>query len=253
MGIIFEKFTPSQLQVKLPCFMMDVYAQNKDFFGRESVLADIDKILVPSATMVSSSSDPTDLSIVALRGMPGLGKTEVAIQYVFTRRNHFDAIFWVCADEDATLESDFCRIAPTLGLETEGEQHNPTVVKETVKNWLSRPRRMLNDSEDDDMTGTDEARWLLVFDNADKPDLLHDYLQIYGKGSILATTRDPSIKDCHPNVQEIELQPFQDDEASEFLRLLTKKAGPSDDSRVISHYLGGLPLAIAQMAGVIRK
>ncbi|OIW26047.1 hypothetical protein CONLIGDRAFT_717687 [Coniochaeta ligniaria NRRL 30616] len=253
MGVIFERFTPSQLQVKLPCLMMDTYARNKDFFGRDTVLAQMDQVLLPSSTIVSSSSDPTDLSIVALCGMPGLGKTEVAMQYAFTRQNSFDAIFWIRADEDATLESDFCRIAATLGLETEGEQQNPTVIMETVKNWLSRPRRTLNNDDEDDMTGADEARWLLIFDNADRPDLLHDYLQIYGRGSILITTRDPSVKECHPNLQEIDLQPFQDDEASEFLRFLTKKTAPSDDSRVISHYLGGLPLAIAQMAGVIRK
>lgn len=253
LGVIFEKFVPPQLQVELPCFMMDTYARNNEFFGRDTVLKQMDQVLLPSSTIVSSSSDPTDLSMVALCGMPGLGKTEVAMQYAFTRQDRFDAVFWIRADEDATLESDFCRIATTLGLETEGEQQNPTVIIETVKSWLSRPRRTLNDSEDDNMTGADEARWLLIFDNADKPDLLHDYLQIYGRGSIIITTRDPSVIECHPNLQKIDLQPFVDEEASEFLQSLTKKTALSNDSQMISHYLGGLPLAIAQMAGVIRK
>ncbi|KAK3935813.1 hypothetical protein QBC46DRAFT_357973 [Diplogelasinospora grovesii] len=253
MSTIFEKFSPTSLTVKLPCFMLDKYARNKDFFGRQEIMELIDESLLPNNESVSSSAEPGSLSILALRGMPGLGKTEIALEYVFTRRDKFDAIFWVCADKDATLESDFCRIAATLGLKEEGTHQNPVITKETVKNWLSSPRRVIDNADDTETYGMDEATWLLVLDNADQPDLLHDYLQIYGRGSILITSRDPSVKECYPPMKEIELEPFSDQEAAEFLQSLTRKSVTTEDDRQISHYLGGLPLAIAQMAGVIRK
>ncbi|KAJ4142054.1 hypothetical protein NW754_014844 [Fusarium falciforme] len=162
------------------------------------------------------------------------------MHFVFTRRDQFDAVFWVCADNDTKLEADFCRIASELGLQDEAEQPNPTITKNKVKDWLSRPKKVLDSS--DDTSNIEEATWLLVFDNADTPPLLVDYLDIHGKGSILMTSRDPSIKDCHPDTMSIDLRPFENQEASDFLDRLTNKTTSGDEGRQIAYHLGGLPL-----------
>lgn len=46
--------------------------------------------------------------------MEGVGETETAIQYIFTRKSHFDAIFWLSADDKT-----FASIARHLGIEDE--------------------------------------------------------------------------------------------------------------------------------------
>ncbi|KAL2677350.1 hypothetical protein Neosp_011119 [[Neocosmospora] mangrovei] len=252
MDAMFERFSPNLVKIKLPCFMMDPsFTNNRDFFGRADILHQLDNILLPDPESVSPSTDPTSLSIAALYGMAGLGKTEIAMHFVFNRRDQFDAVFWVCADNDTKLEADFCRIASELGLQDEAEQPNPTITKNKVKDWLTRPKKILDNSND--TSNIEEATWLLVFDNADVPDLLRDYLDIYGKGSILITSRDPAIKDCHPDTMSIDLRPFENQEASDFLDTLTNKNTSSDEGRQIAYHLGGLPLAIAQMAGIIRN
>lgn len=252
MDTIFEKFSPSEILLKLPCFMMDPsFTENADFFGRENILEMIDKRLLPDPRAVAASIDPTRLSIAVIWGMAGLGKTEIALAFALTRRANFDAVFWICAENEAELEREFCRIAIELGLQDQNEQSNPTVTKNKVKAWLSNPRKIVNGS--DDKNGLDEANWLIIFDNADTPSILQDYLQIYGRGSILITSRDPSAQDCHPDILPIALEPFKEDEASTFLNSLTRKSSEEDEDYRIVRHLAGLPLAIAQMAGVIRN
>lgn len=209
MDTIFEKFNPNEISVILPCFMMDPsFSENEEFFGRHNILATLDEKLLPDSQAVSSSADPAKLSIVVLYGMAGLGKTEIALNFAFSRRRRFDAVFWMCAENEAELETEFCRIATELGIQDGSEQSNHTITKNKVKSWLSNPRKIMNGS--DDKEGLSEANWLIIFDNADSPSLLQDYLQIYGRGSVLITSRDPSAKDCHPDVLPISLEPFQD-------------------------------------------
>lgn len=251
MGTVFKNLAPSQQQVQLPCFMMDPsFTKNRDFFGRASVLAELEKCLLPDFKGVPTAADQSNLSVVGMHGMPGVGKTEIAMQFVFTQRDKFDAVFWICADDETKLEADFCRIATELGLQSKNDQPNPTIMKNLVKEWLSRPRRILNGSEE--LAGPREPSWLIVFDNADNPSLLDGYLDTYGRGSILVTSRNPTVKDLR-GVKSIALEPFTEEDASEFLDCLTNKAGGREDASRIANHLGGLPLAIAQMAGIIRN
>lgn len=91
---------------------MDTLVRNKDFFGRESVLAELDKwILPPSTDKARFDSRPGNQKHVVLCGMGGIGKTSIAMEYAFSRKRLFDAIFWIRADETAKLEqgnSQFC-------------------------------------------------------------------------------------------------------------------------------------------------
>lgn len=117
--------------------------------------------------------------------MGGIGKTDLAIQYAYSRRSEFSAIFWLEAGGTSQLASSFGRIAAQLGLKTSEEARDLDTSKELVKAWLSKPKRT---TEIDGQIENDS--WLLIFDNADNLDNISDYLPWRGNGSILLTSRD---------------------------------------------------------------
>jgi len=242
-------------QPHLPCFAMKNYKRNGDFFGRNDILDMIDKSLLPTA----QNTDELDRNLVrsfALCGMGGVGKTELAIEYAYSRQSKFDAIFWVTADDKNILTEEFARIAVDLGLKDEREVQDLTVARELVKGWLSNPVR----SYDAPTSSSNEASWLLIFDNADKFDVLEDFWPTTGLGAVLTTSRDPLAKSqTHTANWGIDLRPFSSPEAMQFMDIITRRflppGQPTQDKEIAETVdkLGGLPLLITQMAGVMAR
>ena len=114
---ILNRFAPSRRLAKIPCIMMETPVRNKDFYGRDSILQQLDQALLPSDSSFSSESElkeNTPHKHVVLCGMGGLGKTSIATEFAFRHVDDFDAIFWVRADEVAKLGqgSNFPPYAP---------------------------------------------------------------------------------------------------------------------------------------------
>jgi hypothetical protein len=59
-----------------------------NFEGREAELNTIEKHLIPDSTDYMN-----ERRAVVLCGMGGVGKSQIASQYAFTHRQHYDAIF----------------------------------------------------------------------------------------------------------------------------------------------------------------
>lgn len=241
----------------LPCVVLDPNEYNRNFSGREDVLALIGESLLPTKMkMVSSESD--GLKQFALCGLGGLGKTEIALEFVLRNQAQFDAVFWVRADAVAKLNEAYSDIASKLGLEDPSESRSHVVSRELLKGWLSKPWKAnpkTDDAFDSAAPNFVEATWLVVFDNADDPYILTDYWPS-GAGSILITSRDPLAKNLFSTQPSgLDLEPFSDDEGSALLTKLTQAAGVEEDmaAKHINERLGGLPLAISQMASVIQR
>lgn len=101
---ILNGFAPERRLAQLPCFMMETPVRNRDFYGRQDALLQLDQhLLIPSAE-ADFSREPQSPRHVAICGIGGVGKTSIAIEYAFSRRDMFDAIFWIRADEPAKLE-----------------------------------------------------------------------------------------------------------------------------------------------------
>lgn len=115
-----EALRPHVRRAQLRCYMMGPFQRHGGFFGREHVLKSLDDTLLPSEDLLVSS-EPQPLRYAVLHGMPGLGKTETAIQFMFTRKLRYQAIFWVHAESTTKLEADFANIAKLLGLENPAE------------------------------------------------------------------------------------------------------------------------------------
>lgn len=100
------------------------------FWGREEILASIDDVLC-------KDSFEQPLKSIALYGMGGVGKTQIALRYANVSREKFDAIFWVAADTLATINHSFREIAREIGLAKTDIEENDHAVISMVKDWLS--------------------------------------------------------------------------------------------------------------------
>jgi NB-ARC domain len=101
-----------------------------------------------------------------------------------------------------------------------------------------------------------DGHWLLVLDNADDPELLDQIWPSGGHGSILITSRDFSIAH-HPASAGYHVQPFDLPTGSEMLLQLLSlditNTANQDQATAIVEALGGLPLALSQIAGFISQ
>ncbi|KAI1411461.1 tetratricopeptide repeat domain-containing protein [Hypoxylon sp. FL1857] len=235
-------------KAQLPCFMLPQYP-NPDFVGRKDAFEAMDKHLLPRKVPSSGATQSTRL--FALCGMGGIGKTDLAVEYAFSRRDHFQAIFWLEAGGVSQLASDFGRITTHLGLESADEAKDLESSIEIAKAWLTKPRS--------DSDGENES-WLLIFDNADNLDVITDYIPYNGNGSVLVTSRDPFAKEhFFSNGTGIDLEPLSTAESAGLLRKLAKtnedgqNQDEEDASMTLANQLDGLPLAMTQMAGFIRR
>ncbi|KAL2200742.1 tetratricopeptide repeat domain-containing protein [Corynascus similis CBS 632.67] len=248
---------PKKMVVNLPCIILETNDPSRIFFGQQQILDAMQEALVPTGN--NSKASQTGLRQFALCGLGGMGKTELAAEFALRNTDKFDAIFWIRADEPAKLDQCFVDMSVKLGLERPEEATNQIISRSLVKGWLANPvKGSATIAEDISSIASDgnEASWLLIFDNADDPKLLGDYWP-EGPGSVLITSRDPLAKRLFSTSSSgIDLEPLSDADGGALLLKLTEPNGTSEEdaeeiARNISRSLAGLPLAIAQMAGII--
>src|SRR5207253_9411397 len=80
--------------------------RNAHFQGREQVLVEIADKLRTSAL----------LAVCALKGMGGVGKTQLALEYAYRHQYDYDLVAWIRAEDPGTLDTDFDQLAGTLAL-----------------------------------------------------------------------------------------------------------------------------------------
>jgi len=139
---------------------------NPFFTGRQGVLGDLRAAFLVAEARVLKQ---------VLNGQPGIGKTQVAVEYAYRYSKEYQAILWVTADTRDMLISDYARLAALLDLPERDDPDTQRVI-DGVKQWLNN-----------------HSGWLLVVDNADDPNILGDFLPQEGQGHVLLTARDPEV------------------------------------------------------------
>ena len=84
------------------------FHKNKNFTGRDRELVEIHKALHSPDALFS------DQNIAVLHGLGGIGKTQLAIQYAYTRRKDYTSVWWVNASTTQSLSQGFLGIAQQL-------------------------------------------------------------------------------------------------------------------------------------------
>jgi hypothetical protein len=253
-----------------PCYLWDRHEEQHGFVGREDTFKAIDDcFFTPTSPGTATTlANMQQLPCCCISGLGGMGKTQTATQYAIARRAEFDAIFFIQAENSAKLSESFSRITLALGLsndvekgEKSGEEADFVVSRSKALKWLSSPKfsatasgqrtRVLGN------TATREANWLLVFDNAEDSSILRDYWPVGNVGCILVTTRDATTSNylrSQSHVTHIYLDKLGTAPASKLLLQLSytdPNATNVRDASGIVDRLGGLPLAIEQVAAYV--
>ncbi|MFH0904550.1 MAG: tetratricopeptide repeat protein [Methanobacteriota archaeon] len=199
------------------------------FTGRKEVLKQLHNTL---------KSDKTAVLAQAISGLGGIGKTQTVVEYTYQYRNEYEAVLWVKADTREALISDYAALAHVLDL-PEKDAKEQTLAVAAVRHWLEN-----------------NSGWLLVFDNADEPGLLEDYIPIDHKGHILLTSR-AQLFDNLGISKPVQLEKMPPDEAKEFLLKRTgrSKLTQAEDEPLlkIAEELDYLPLALEQAGAYIKE
>lgn len=107
------------------------FGVNERFYGREDVLQRVREVLDPQ----EGTFQPRSL---ALHGMGGVGKTQIALQYANSSRHIYNAIFWISADNSIKMAQNFLEVGQKLGLIPDNnEAQDSFAAMVTVKSWLA--------------------------------------------------------------------------------------------------------------------
>src|SRR5205085_1343773 len=112
------------------------HERNPHFTGRHNLLAHL------RAKMVETNPKEYNHR-VAIYGMGGVGKTQVALEYVYRYRDNYDGIYWITASDQAALLSGFHEIGSTTGCVKNTGNLKPTEVADLVRAWLGSQDKWL--------------------------------------------------------------------------------------------------------------
>jgi tetratricopeptide (TPR) repeat protein/KaiC/GvpD/RAD55 family RecA-like ATPase len=196
--------------------------RNRNFTGRVALLDRLADALQTGST--------TSVLPQTLQGLGGVGKTQLVIEFVYRHLDQYDLVWWIPAEQTATVLTSLTQLAERLGLPIDENR------QETARTVL------------DALAGSDLA-WLLVYDNADEPSTLENLIPSTG-GHVVVTTRIPEWSDLGV---AIEVDVFKREESIELLRNRSRDDQGAvrisePDADALADKLGDLPLALEQAA-----
>jgi tetratricopeptide (TPR) repeat protein len=221
------------------------FGRNKDFVGRQSQLNRL-------ITILHTQDTEEDCQRVALVGLGGVGKTQIALECAFQLQtiSPICSVFWIRATSTTSFENAYRDIGQYL--EIPGLEDAKADVKKMVKTRLSQES---------------VGKWLLIVDNADDFEMfyhndgeddqssaLSEYLPFSTLGAILFTTRDreAATQFAGPNV--VVVDEMDDTESRELLRRNVHEKKLIDDDismKKLLDLLTNLPLTIMQAAAYL--
>lgn len=141
------------------------YQRNPHFTGRKNLLATLRAKL---CDIVPGSWNHR----VALYGLGGAGKTQLALEYVFLHKNDYERVYWISAANEATLFQGFQDIAEQTQCISRNVNLSPSDVAKNVLKWLNLQESLL-----------------LVIDNLDDIQVIDGHLpdQSPGRHTLITT------------------------------------------------------------------
>lgn len=227
-----------------------VFRRNENFYGREQELNTVGQALLPL-------EDYPKFKVFALCGLGGTGKTEIALEFAYRHGYKFDFVFWAQADNAAILHESCLAISLSLGLRNQSGEQDLKTVRKSLLDWLEKPQKIASAPDGASPFQTTRyvpAKWLLILDGFN--DLEHSRVfALYGNGSVLITSRDPSAKMMFSSEQAgLDLPCMELDDGAELLMRLSESGEDQRGAaKNLSYVLGRLPLALSQMARLGRR
>lgn len=215
--------TPSAVartDVAVRSHLWNIPPANPFFYGREAYLQELHDILTtdnqPAALMQA-------VTLQAIKGLGGLGKTQTAFKYADRYEAEYTAGFSTIADSRESLVSGFAGFARRMDLP---EKDDPEIVRAATaaKRWFES-----------------NSNWLLILDNVEDYAAAKEWI--------------PSGKRGH--AQGLDLPNMPTDEGASFLLDRSKISNPTGAELVaaqsIAEEFGGLPLGLEQAGACIEE
>jgi hypothetical protein len=168
-------------------FSLEGVPRTSHFVGRPAQMEKIEHALLPRHRQNGRQK------IYVLRGLGGIGKTQLAVEFARQHHRQFSAVFWLDGRSEDSLKRSIAscaskipqgQIAETSRTYAADGSVDPDAVVRDVLGWLARP---------------DNTAWLLIFDNVDREYSQNSsdadaydvkrYLSGADHGSVLITTR----------------------------------------------------------------
>ncbi|CAN9217260.1 unnamed protein product [Alternaria alternata] len=229
-------------------FSLEGVPRARQFVDRPAEMAQLKQVLVPGLRQNQRQK------IHVLRGLGGMGKTQLAVEFAREHYRRFSSVFWLDGRSEDTLKRSIASCAgriPQGQIPETSRQYasdasvDIDVVVKDVMDWLAQPAN---------------TAWLLIFDNVDReyvtqggdPDAydVRRYFSRTDHGSVLVTTRLARLEQLGDSQQ---LGKVDEAQAKAILDSWYRKKDDAAESKQLLALLDGLPLAIAQAGAYLQE
>lgn len=191
------------------------------FIGRETLLKELHhKVSLPNA------------QVTVCAGLGGIGKTQLALNYVHAYKNSYSLRAWFAAENIDQLQQQYIDFAKTIGYQA----NEPAFVdaKLFIFKWLK-----------------DNPGWLLIYDNVESYEEIQSFLPDDG-GKVILTTRQQIWPNTF-NKLDIELMTEEEslDLIDSFIHFRDIRADDANIKQLVKT-LGYLPLALSQAGAYLQ-
>jgi NB-ARC domain len=197
-------------------------SRNLNFSGRDGQLLELHDNLHAGLTAVV-------LPTAAVHGLGGVGKTQLVLEYAHRFASDYDVIWWIPAEQPTSAVAALAELGRRLGIpEAANQDEMAAGLFELLRG---------------------QARWLLMYDNAESPAQLSGLLPSGGGGHVLVTSRWSAWRVL---ASPLELDVLVRAESVEFLR---RRTGTRDGNELaeLAELVGDLPLALEEATAYLEE
>ena len=231
---------PATAVLSQPIWSAEIPSRNPNFTGRVAALD----------ALRANLTDRAHPSAQVISGMGGVGKTEIATEYIHRHRGEYEIIWWIRAEHHDRVRDALVNLGQRLELRvaTSGSARNRAIaaVLEALQSGI-------------------RANWLLIYDNAAQPLDLQRYLPKCPPGGHIVITSRLQNWPGYIEADNVEILPFTEEESVSFLRRRVPILGvdgrldEDEDERRASEAgrlaaaLGHLPIAVEHAAAYLTE
>ena len=221
----------------------EIPSRNPSFNGRAAELEAL------RANLVARGREQPPAQIIS--GPGGIGKSEIAIEYIHLHKNDYEIIWWIGPARHDRVRNALVKLAQEIGFQ-------PTIPDGGRDRMAAMVLGALESGE--------LSSWLLVYDDAGQPMDMRGYLPSVCPrgGHVIITSRMQNWPD-YVRADSIEVRQFTEEEAVDFLRRRIPALAVSDglleeedarrfaEAARLASALGHLPIAAEHAAAYLAE